>query len=60
MKYFLSTGGFGNIRLSEILGCNVDHINLEQMQQDSPKRRLVLYQATLNDILEGSTQTLLS
>ena len=32
-------------------------MNIRQMQQGLPKRRLVLYNATLNDILEGSTQT---
>ena len=30
------------------------HMNLEQMQRDSLKRRLVLFHVRLNDILEGS------
>jgi len=38
---------------------NVGHMNLEQTQQGWPKCRLVLYQATLNEIPEGNTQTLL-
>jgi len=50
-------GSFGNFKFSDFFLCNVGHMNIRQMQQGLPKRRLVLYNATLNDILEGSTQT---